>query len=92
MYARTGAGPPAIDAFSQNATPRSERNEGVKSAAAVDADLEAVSAARVLDRDGKRVIARVPEQQDMHAVAFPGSQFPTGCRCSGGLVSFNGGF
>ncbi len=44
--------------------------EGVEGAVGRDRELEAVSDAGVLDRDGERVLARVPEQQHLDAVAL----------------------
>jgi hypothetical protein len=54
--------------------------EGIQRVAAVDDEFEALSRARVLDRDGQRVVTRVPEEQNVHAVALAGSQLSTRAR------------
>jgi hypothetical protein len=43
--------------------------EGVEGAVRGDRDLEAISETRVVDRDGQRVLGRVPEQEDVCYVA-----------------------
>src|SRR4051812_41573422 len=43
-------------------------------------ELKAISVASVLDRDGQPVLERVPEQQDVDAVAVAGGEF-AGLRC-----------
>src|SRR6266508_6013478 len=46
--------------------------EGVEGVVGRDRELEAISDASVLDRDGQPVLARVPEQEDVDAVAVAG--------------------
>ncbi len=48
--------------------------EGVEGAVGRDGELEAVADAGVLDRDGDGVLARVPEQEDVEAVALAGGE------------------
>ena len=56
--------------------------EGIEGTVGRDRDLELISDTRVLDRDGERVLDRVPEQQDVDAVAVAGGEL-AGLRCSG---------
>jgi hypothetical protein len=48
--------------------------EGVEGALVRNGDLEAVARALVGDRDGHRVVAGVPAQDDAEAVPLPGRQ------------------
>ena len=48
--------------------------EGVKGAIGRDRQLEPVAETVVLDLDGQRVLGRVPEQQDVDAVALAGGE------------------
>jgi hypothetical protein len=53
--------------------------EGIEGAIRRDRELEAISDTRVLDRNGYRVVARVPEQPDVDAVALANGKFPGLC-------------
>jgi hypothetical protein len=50
--------------------------EGIEGAVRRDRELEAIADTGVLDRHGDRVLVRVPEQQDVDAVAFAGGELP----------------
>src|SRR6266511_5994006 len=56
--------------------------EGIEGAVGRDRKVEAISDASVLDRDGQPVLARVPEQHDVDAVAVAGGEL-AGLRCCG---------
>src|SRR2546423_14516793 len=56
--------------------------EGIERAVGRDREVEAISPTDVLDRDGETVLARVPEQQDLNAVAFAGGEL-AGLSCCG---------
>ena len=51
--------------------------EGIERAAALDDEFEAIANARVLDRNGQRVVERAPQQKYVHTVALAGGQFAT---------------
>ena len=51
--------------------------EGIEGAAALDDEFKAIANAQVLDRNGQRVVARVPQQKYVHTVALAGGQFAT---------------
>jgi hypothetical protein len=56
--------------------------EGIESTVRGDGDLEAISETGVLDRNGERVLRRVPEQEDVNAVTLAGGEF-AGLPCCG---------
>ena len=49
--------------------------EGVEGTVGRNRDLELIAGAGVLDRDGQSVLVRVPEQQDVDAVALARGEF-----------------
>src|SRR5207244_1182472 len=56
--------------------------EGIEGTLRRDREVEAISCAGVLDREGERVLAGVPEQGDVDAVAVAGGEFAD-IRCCG---------
>jgi len=50
--------------------------EGVERTVGRDRELETISNPIVLDGHGESVLAGMPEQQDLDAVAFAGGKFP----------------
>ena len=62
--------------------------EGVEGLLRRDRELEAVSHAGVLERDGESVVARVPEQEDADVVALTGREL-AGLQCRGAHLSIS---
>jgi hypothetical protein len=60
--------------------------EGIEGAVGRDLEVEAISETGVLDRDGERVLGRVPEQEDVDAVALAGGKL-AGLPCGGAHCS-----
>src|SRR5918999_650391 len=56
--------------------------EGIEGAIGCDHELEAIANTRVLDRDGELALVRVPEQQDLDAVALARGELADLRRCA----------
>src|SRR4029450_5524271 len=65
--------------------------EGIEGAVRRDRELEAIADPSVLDRDGERVLVRMPEQQHLDAVVLAGGEFATPAYCRAHFSSFSCG-